>query len=256
MHVDPPESKKMLCPQEQLAVALLLKTPNNKSKAAREAGYASAHVFDKPHVRAAVAEAMQERAQRLMLGADFVLLELKKCYDTSVSLVDMKAALRALDLMGRHTDIQAWQPETESASDQEKVAVLMRARQRAREAHRSEMAGKVVPAALEQDDAEQPPVSFLEPESPPAEASPNFMEPIPYTTSEDAESEQSIPEQLSPRANQLIEKLRSAPDDDEMEFEPVTESLAMRDRGDIDGREPLTIEGECQRSFERCYSGG
>lgn len=187
MHVQKPSPKPVLAPQEQLAVALYLKTMN-KAQAARDAGYASTAVFKKPLVQAAVSEQMQVRAERLRIGADWVLMELKRCYDTAVSLCDMRAAMRALDLIGKHTDIQAWTAPVEEADDTMIRDRLMRGRKRAKELLQ-----------------EAPPVSFLGP--PPAPV-PNFMEPPPAPEPDPEFEPVDEPEPLSSRARELIDRLR------------------------------------------------
>ncbi len=107
-----PSALHQLGPKEQLAVSLYMKSMN-KAQASRDAGYASPSVFEKPLVKAAISEQMQIRAERLRIGADWVLMELKKCYDTSVSLGEMRNALTALSLIGKHVDISAWDNQAE-----------------------------------------------------------------------------------------------------------------------------------------------
>lgn len=114
-----PSALHQLEPKEQLAVSLYMKSMN-KAQASRDAGYASPSVFEKPLVKAAIAEQMKIRAERLRIGADWVLMELKKCYDTSVDHGEMRNALTALSLIGKHIDISAWdkhEDNTEIAAD-------------------------------------------------------------------------------------------------------------------------------------------
>jgi len=69
-------AKYDLSPQEQLAVSLYLKSMN-KTQAARDAGYATPTVFYKDNVKAAIAEQLSIRAERLRVGGDWVLGELR-----------------------------------------------------------------------------------------------------------------------------------------------------------------------------------
>ena len=138
-------AKYDLTPQEQLAVSLYLKCMN-KSQAARDSGYASTHVFNKPPVKAAIAEQLSIRAERLRVGGDWVLGELRRVYDrcmqtekvldkdgmpTGEIRFDAKNALQALNLIGKHCDVRAFQ-ETRQASDDDLIARLQRGRERAR----------------------------------------------------------------------------------------------------------------------------
>ena len=56
-------------PQEQLAVSLYLKSMN-KTQAARDAGFSSPSLFNKDSVKAAIADQLSIRAERLRLGGD------------------------------------------------------------------------------------------------------------------------------------------------------------------------------------------
>lgn len=227
MHIEPPAPKQLLCPQEQLAVSLYMKSMN-KSQAARDAGYASTYVFEKPHVQAEIAQQMQIRADRLRIGADWVLMELKKCYDTSVSLCDMKAAMRALELIGRHTDIQAWSPEKETASDSDRVARLMRGRQRALET-KPELPALAKQESVEPECTDTPPVCFMTPPPPPVDPKPEpEFEPVDET------------DPLPLRARELIARLREPV---EIESESMPPPVNMRDREAIDGTVAITGTG-------------
>lgn len=116
---------KQLGPKEQLAVSLYMKSMN-KAQASRDAGYGSTSVFDKPLVKAAIAEQIQIRAERLRIGADWVLMELKKCYDTSVGLCEMRNALTALSLIGKHVDISAWDKQSEKDNNASDIVERLR----------------------------------------------------------------------------------------------------------------------------------
>lgn len=139
-------AKYDLQPQEQLAVSLYLKSMN-KSQAARDAGYASPSVFNKDNVKAAIAEQLSIRAERLRLGGDWVLGELRRVYDRCMKIQEIKdvygqptgefkfdsrGALRALELIGRHVDVRAWEDKVAgNAFSEELVDRLNRGRLRA-----------------------------------------------------------------------------------------------------------------------------
>jgi hypothetical protein len=135
-----------LQPQERLAVSLYLKSMN-KTQSAQDAGYSSPSVFSKPSVKAAIAEEMLIRAERLRVGGDWVLIELKRVYDrcmqtekilnregnhTGEFIFDAVNSLRALALIGKHVDVKAFEVKREaSVSDHELVARLEQGRRRA-----------------------------------------------------------------------------------------------------------------------------
>lgn len=126
-------AKYELQPQEQLAVSLYLKSMN-KAQAARDAGYASPSVFSKPAVKAAIAELLAVRAERLRLGGDWVLMELKRVYDRCVQMeqvldrdgvpvgelrFDAANALKALALIGKHVDVKAFDDKQANETSRE-----------------------------------------------------------------------------------------------------------------------------------------
>lgn len=141
-------AKYDLQPQEQLAVSLYLKSMN-KTQAASDAGYGSPSVFSKPSVKAAIGEQLSIRAERLRVGGDWVLMELKRVYDrcmqTELELgsdgnpagifeFDPANALKALALIGKHTDVRAFDDKSQDQSiDDELLRRLKRGRARARE---------------------------------------------------------------------------------------------------------------------------
>lgn len=142
--------KYALSPQEQLAVAHYLKSMN-KTQAARDAGYQSPTVFQKPSIQAAVADLMRQRAERLLVGSDWVLVELMRLYercmkaekmiDANGNVIgekwDSKGALRALDLIGKHCDVRAFAPPVEEVRDDDEIVNKIRAgRRRAHERNR------------------------------------------------------------------------------------------------------------------------
>lgn len=127
--------KYNLEPQEQLAVSLYLKSMN-KAQAARDAGYESSFVFDKPAVKTAIAEQLAIRAERLRVGGDWVLSELirvyERCMQTEKVLdregnptgefhFDVANALKALSLIGKHIDVKAFDSRADSSSIDEQI---------------------------------------------------------------------------------------------------------------------------------------
>ncbi|WP_027874488.1 terminase small subunit [Spongiibacter marinus] len=135
-----------LQPQEQLAVSLYLKSMN-KSQAATDAGFASSAVFNKPSVKSAVAEQLSKRAERMRVGGDWVLVELRRVYERCMQVekildrdghptgeikFDPSNALKALALIGKHADVKAFESANTSHND-EIAARLRRARQRTQE---------------------------------------------------------------------------------------------------------------------------
>ena len=135
-----------LQPQEQLAVSLYLKSMN-KTKAARDAGYATPSVFSKDNVKAAIAEQLSIRAERLRVGGDWVLGELRRVYDRCMEIQEIKDvygqstgefkfdaanAIKALALIGKHVDVRAFEDKVASNSFSEEVVErLQRGRLRA-----------------------------------------------------------------------------------------------------------------------------
>lgn len=195
MHIDINQlsALQQLAPQEQLAVSLYMKSMN-KAQASRDAGYSSASVFNKPLVQAAIGEQMRIRAERLRLGADWVLMELKKCYDTTVGLGEMRNALQALNLIGKHVDISAWEKDGEKmASDHHIVERLVRAKARNRDSNSQ------LPPPPE---SIAPPVSFLEPLIPQPES---------IVDESDEAAPDPVEECLDPAVQKqaLLERLRS-----------------------------------------------
>jgi phage terminase small subunit len=136
-------------PQEQLAVSLYLKSMN-KTQAASDAGYDSPYVFNKPSVKAAIAEQLSIRAERLRVGGDWVLSELMRvyarCMQTEKELdrdgnptgefhFDAVNALKALNLIGKHVDVKAFDLKSDTSSNDEKVMEqLNKGRQRIHQA--------------------------------------------------------------------------------------------------------------------------
>ena len=158
-------TKYNLQPQQQLAVSLYMKSMN-KTQAAKDAGCSSTSVFNNPSVKAAINEQMLIRAERLRIGADWVLAEAVKVYQRCMQMelvtvkdcdglpagefkFDAGNAVRALTLIGKHVDVKAFDvPIAPDTSENEILERLQRGRSRL----------STVPPV-----ADIPPVSFLEP---------------------------------------------------------------------------------------------
>jgi len=129
-------------------VSLYLKSMN-KAQSARDAGYESTLIFDKPAVKVAIAELLSIRAERLRVGGDWVLGELKRVYDRCMQVEDVfdrdgrptgrfefdaSNAIKALALIGKHTDVRAFEEKMQVLpGNDELVNRLNRGRQRVRE---------------------------------------------------------------------------------------------------------------------------
>tara|TARA_R100001377_G_scaffold85169_2_gene70620 strand:+ start:429 stop:878 length:450 start_codon:yes stop_codon:yes gene_type:complete len=140
--------KYNLLAQEQLVVSLYLKSMN-KAQAARDAGFESSSVFSKPSVKAVIEEQLTIRAERLRVGGDWVLGELKRVYDRCMQTADVldrdgrptgrfefdaSNAIKALALIGKHTDVRAFEDKTQAPlGDSELIDRLNRGRQRVNE---------------------------------------------------------------------------------------------------------------------------
>lgn len=138
-----------LQPQEQLAVSLYLKSMN-KTQAASEAGYESTSVFNKPAVKSAINEQLAIRAERLRVGGDWVLSELKRVYDRCMQAekvldrngnptgefhFDAGNAIKTLNLIGKHVDVKAFDLKSDTSNTDDKVREqLAKGRQRVRQA--------------------------------------------------------------------------------------------------------------------------
>lgn len=168
-----------LPPQQSLAVSLYLKSMN-KTQAAKDAGYSTTSVFENPSVKAAINKQLTIRAERLRVGADWVLSEIVKLYHRTTQTekvldrdgnptgeykFDASNAVKLLALAGRHVDVKAWDvPLDTRADDAEVMARLLRGRQRMTENKLS----------IDSDD------DFLDDEKSSQDELPNFLEPITY----------------------------------------------------------------------------
>lgn len=92
----------------------------NATQAAIRAGYsentagAIGHEnLNKPEIVEALAAHMQKRSQETGIDALWVLLEARKVYDRALADDKLSDALRALDLVGKHVDVQAFKERVE-----------------------------------------------------------------------------------------------------------------------------------------------
>lgn len=135
-----------LSSQQYLAVSLYLKSMN-KSQAATDAGYSTTSVFSNPAVKQEIAEQMKIRADRLRIGADWVLIQAveiyKRCMQVEPVLnrdgnptgefkFNASGAIAAVNLVGRHVDVKAFDAQLDTHTDDEVMARLLRGRQRCR----------------------------------------------------------------------------------------------------------------------------
>ena len=159
-------NKYNLQSQEQLLVSLYLKCMN-KAEAARDAGYASTTVFRKAEVKAAIADQLAIRAERLRIGADWVLAEAVKVYERCMQVekivdndsgqvkelkFDANNALKALALIGKHVDIKAFDEKAVHVDVDKEIAARLNAGRLRVNSHRQDLL-TVEPSAEE--------VSFL-----------------------------------------------------------------------------------------------
>ena len=157
--------------QQQLAVSLYLKSMN-KTQAATDAGYETTSIFNNSAVKAAINEQLRIRAERLRVGADWVLSEAVKVYHRCMQVekvmdrdgnltgeykFDANNAVKALTLVGKHVDIKAFDLPLDTRSDNEVMERLLRGRQRMNERKPS------IDSDAEELSQDEPPVSFLEP---------------------------------------------------------------------------------------------
>lgn len=165
--------------QEQLAVSLYLKSMN-KIQAASDAGYGSPSVFNNPKVKAAIAEQLSIRAERLRVGGDWVLMELKRVYDrcmqtekvidqygaTGEFKFDAANAIRALNIIGKHVDVRAFEVKDATATINDVLVDRLNAAR-----HRLSLQSDSPKAAVSLSSKEpiksesEPPVSFLRPDT-------------------------------------------------------------------------------------------
>ncbi len=180
--------KPELTDRQKLFVAAYPKTLN-ATTAAREAGYAhpsrlGSRLLNMPHINAALVAKMERRIEKLDVDADWVLKQAVAVFHRVVQEVkpalhpkyrtqltddegnklftfDSSAALRALELVGKHIDVQAFQDKVQLGADQELINILQQGRKR---------------AGLDPDTGEPNPIIDVTPEPEPAKV---FRKPSP-----------------------------------------------------------------------------
>ena len=82
----------------------------NATKSARRAGYSEKSAYmigyqltKKPHLAAAIAEAMKERGERTKIDADWVVQELRELYARCVEYGKVGVARQCLETLAKHT---------------------------------------------------------------------------------------------------------------------------------------------------------
>lgn len=92
----------------------------NATQAAIRAGYSEdtarsigSENLSKPDIQAALAEALEERASEAGIDALWVLKEAADVYREAREEEDRPAALKALDLVGKHVDVSAFKEHVE-----------------------------------------------------------------------------------------------------------------------------------------------
>lgn len=176
---------KLLPPKHRLFVREYVSNGMNATQAALAVGYSDKSapqrgpaLLRKPNIAAAVATLVECRNQRLKISADWVLQEAVTVYERCMSVekildrdgnptgefrFDASNAIKALALIGKHVDVQAFDAAPGDTRENEILQRLLRGRQRA-----------VLPAPEELDDEDEfddldddtPPVSFMEPQEP------------------------------------------------------------------------------------------
>jgi phage terminase small subunit len=118
----------------------------NATAAYKRAGYsakgnsaeaAASRLLSNVKIASAIEEMLAERNQRLRIDADWVLREAEDLYRECRSEGDRSNAKSTLDLIGKHTDIQAWKERIEL--DVNDPADIMAARISKRDAERKEV---------------------------------------------------------------------------------------------------------------------
>ena len=108
-----------LTPKQKLFIQEYL-VDLNGTQAAIRAGYSAKTACEmanenlrKPHVKKYLEEAKEERSQKVGITAEWVLNELAIQYQSAKDADEKKYALKALELMGKHTNIGAFKDKLE-----------------------------------------------------------------------------------------------------------------------------------------------
>lgn len=120
---------KAMTPKQQRFVEEYL-IDRNATQAAIRAGYSAktarqtaSEYLAKPDIAAAVAEGMDAISSELAIDARWVLQEAKSVYDEAREANDRSAALKSLDLVGKHIDVAAFKERIEHTGGVKVVAV-------------------------------------------------------------------------------------------------------------------------------------
>jgi len=115
----------------------------NATKAAIRAGYSAktarqmgAENLSKPAISRAIADAMQQRSAQARIDSGWVLSQAIKLYEMAWERSDLRTALRALEMIGKHVDVQAFKERVEvekvdhAAILEERIAAAEKLRKR------------------------------------------------------------------------------------------------------------------------------
>jgi|GEM_PF-5760251 len=162
------------------------------TRAAKAAGYKNPRqygwlVMQKPHVRAEIERLQAERAKRVAIDSDWVLKELHSLYQRLVQDVkpavssktgrpltddesnpiyrfEANAALKALELIGKHLKVSAFQENIKIGVDQTMAERILAGRKRARlTMTRDEAVARIKGAkVVAVEDSAEPPAALLQ----------------------------------------------------------------------------------------------
>ena len=170
------------------------------------------NLLSKPQIYAVIYHAVQEAMKRIQVDAEWVLngavevyercMQKEKILDrngdfTGEFKFDASNSLKALDIIGKHISVKAFEDRLENDKSREVAERLSRARLRTQ--HRQ---------ALEEIEAENEDQEENQNQEIQLDDVPNFMEPPPEPEFEE------VPEPESPRYRELVDHMRSIEEDD------------------------------------------
>lgn len=92
----------------------------NATQAAIRAGYSRKTArqigdenLSKPDIAAAIADRLKARSEKTGLDAEWVLLETKALYEAAMASGRLAVALRALEVIGKHVNVQAFREQVD-----------------------------------------------------------------------------------------------------------------------------------------------
>ena len=104
--------------QQQFILEYLI--DRNATQAAIRAGYSKnsakqigAENLTKHVILTEIIKAIEERSEKTKVDAEWILTELQSVYDEARADHDKPSALRALDLAGKHVDVQAYKDKVD-----------------------------------------------------------------------------------------------------------------------------------------------